>query len=382
MNDINDINEQLKQLGYSKSQINKIKSRANTLGDKHSILLRKDYIKIFNSLLNVLGRVGINKDDLIKITSFFPALLLLHEEIFNKEKLNNIIDYFLQRNISINNLKKMILKNPRFLISNIEKIKDKISFLNEFFYDKEIDKIIVSDSFVLSLKRDVLKEKRDYLVSLFGEETIKQLILKNTDFLSLKTENIQEKYEFFLNFGYSKELLIKMFVTYPNLISLTSDNIKGKFNVFLENGFSKDDFIELSSTSSNVLSISKENLEKKFFIFKELGYSLEEIRKLVIGYPSILAMSIENSFVPKLSFISKYDGIKREILNNPRKLMQSLSVTYARFNYLNSISFDFNTSGYSVLFTSHSRFEKSFNINKENLLEMYPLSIEFSPFNK
>ena len=70
-------------------------------------------------------------------------------------------------------------------------------------------------------------------------------------------------------------------------------------------------------------------------------------------------------------------------MKNPKHLMQSVDLTYARFKYLTLVksrSLDKTTIDY--LFTGAKAFEKIFGISKEELLARYSYDLDVRSKNK
>ena len=56
---------------------------------------------------------------------------------------------------------------------------------------------------------------------------------------------------------------------------------------------------------------------------------------------------------------------------NPKLLMQSVDLSYARYMFYKEIGLDVDMSNYRKLFTSNKKFEKTYGVTKQELLEKY-----------
>ena len=103
--------------------------------------------------------------------------------------------------------------------------------------------------------------------------------------------------------------------------------------------------------------------------------------KITVEFPSIYSASL-NSIKEKLLYFKEI-GLDKKIIDNPKYLMQSVDLTYARYRYLTEdkgIEIDIKNADY--LFRNAKSFEKQFGISKINLLERYSYDLEVRGKNK
>ena len=86
--------------------------------------------------------------------------------------------------------------------------------------------------------------------------------------------------------------------------------------------------------------------------------------------PTIYGYSIEN-MKRKIEF---YDSINMHLLavREPKQLMQSVALSYARYQFYLSIGIIVDRNTYKKLFIENKSFENAYGITKEELLVRYP----------
>ena len=104
-------------------------------------------------------------------------------------------------------------------------------------------------------------------------------------------------------------------------------------------------------------------------IIISLGYSKEEVLRMTIILPALYGLTDEN-IKQKIAF---YDSIDLHTLaiENPLALMQSTSLSYARYKFYLSKGIEINNQNKSLLFMGNKKFEKKYEITKEELLKKY-----------
>lgn len=85
--------------------------------------------------------------------------------------------------------------------------------------------------------------------------------------------------------------------------------------------------------------------------------------------PAILGLKIQNISV-KIAYLREI-GLDFIVLEDTMMLMQSVQLTYARYEFLKEKGIKINKQNYSYLFRNAKDFKKQFDISKEQLLEKY-----------
>ena len=272
-------------------------------------------------------------------------------------------DYILIRNsYSLKKLREETL---------IRQVKRNYNWLLEFGYSKEeVIKITKTLPTIYGLSIENMIQKIEEVV---GLGYIKQEIIKMTksfpQLYSITIESIKQKIEDLIEIGYSKEEVIKMTRNFPQLYSITIEFIKQKIEDLMELGYSKEEVIKITKDFSSIYSFSIDSMKQKIEDLMELGYSKEEVIKMTKSLPTIFGLSIEN-MKQKISF---YDSINMHELAvvDSKMLMQSVNLSYARYNFYLKIGIPISMDNYKKLFISNKIFENQFKITKTELLKMY-----------
>ena len=137
-------------------------------------------------------------------------------------------------------------------------------------------------------------------------------------------------------------------------------------------GYTKEESKEILNTYS-LNTYKPETLKKKIeeinMYMEKLGYSKEEVIKMTKSLPTIYSLSIDN-IKQKIDFYDSI-GLHELAINDTKQLMQSVSLSYARYMFYKEKSIEITDRSYKKLFIDQKRFEKAYGITKEELLEKY-----------
>ena len=125
----------------------------------------------------------------------------------------------------------------------------------------------------------------------------------------------------------------------------------------------------MTKTLPSIYGLSIESMKQKIDDMIALGYTKEEVIKMTKKLPTIYGLSIE-SMKQKIDF---YDSIGMHELAviNPKQLMQSVNLSYARYLFYKYKGIDIDMNNYRKLFIGQKQFEKAYGITKKELLEKY-----------
>ena len=137
-------------------------------------------------------------------------------------------------------------------------------------------------------------------------------------------------------------------------------------------GYTKEESKEILNTYP--LNICKpETLKRKIeeinMYMEKLGYSRAEVIKMTKSQPAIYGLSIDN-IKQKIDFYDSI-GLHELAINDTKQLMQSVSLSYARYMFYKEKSIEITDRSYKKLFIGKKQFEKAYGITKEELLEKY-----------
>ena len=119
-----------------------------------------------------------------------------------------------------------------------------------------------------------------------------------------------------------------------------------------------------------ILTYKQESVLNTFKLLKSMDYPDRMVQYITIKYPAIYGSSLENIYY-KLQYYNSI-GIHFAPIITPKNLIQSVDLTYARFEYFKTISYDpVHGGNFRHLFWSNSQFTKRFGKTNEELLEKY-----------
>ena len=182
-------------------------------------------------------------------------------------------------------------------------------------------------------------------------------------------DSIKEKILGLEKLGFSREDIIKMLKFLPPIFGYSMDNINKKLTDLEELGYSREDIIDMIKAFPTIMGYSIDNIKKKFDDLEKIGFSEDEIISMTKSLPALLGLSIEN-IKEKIEF---YDSIGMHDLasHKPRYLMQSVSLSYARYQFYLSRGITIRMDNYKRLFISNKDFLKQYLVTKTDLLNMY-----------
>jgi len=245
-----------------------------------------------------------------------------------------------------------------------------IFFLNQGYSRNDIISIINTFPAIITSKTDTLKQKYEYFIKMgYLQNDIIKMTKSNPQIYSLSIQNIQKKYEELIELGYTHNNIIKITKSFSIIYCLNIESIKKKINEIEKLGFNYNDVIKMTNIFPCIYSYSIKNMEQKISDIMSLGYSKDEVIKIIKSLPSILGLNIKN-IKEKLNFYNSIT-LSKFIINNPKYLMQSVELSYARYMFLTSSGLIIDETNYYRIFLSQKRFKASYNIDTDKLISMY-----------
>ena len=198
-------------------------------------------------------------------------------------------------------------------------------------------------------------------------------ILNTYPLNACKPETLKKKIEeinmYMEKLGYSKEEVIKMTKSLPAIYGYSIDNIKQKIEDMEKLGYSRAEVIKMTKSLPAIYGLSIDNIKQKIEDMEKLGYSKEEVIKMTKSLPTIYGLSIDN-IKQKIDFYDSI-GLHELAINDTKKLMQSVSLSYARYMFYKEKNIEITDKSYNKLFINQKQFQKAYGITKEELLEKY-----------
>lgn len=253
---------------------------------------------------------------------------------------------------------------------------DKLKEINKYFFSlsfssKDIIKMIAYYPVIYVLTLDNISKKVIDLCTLgYSINDVKKIIKNNPSVLGYSIENIKEKLSYLFSLGYTKKQIIKITYLLPPIIGYSIENIESKINNYNKLGIPKEDIIKMSLMFSGFYSISEDNVNNKIKDLINLGFTYEQVIKMIKLFPPILGLSIE-TIKEKIDFYRELN-ILDFIIENPKCLMQSVNLSYARYMfYLMEKNDVINSNTSRRLFVGDKQFSKQFKVTKKELLKRY-----------
>ena len=203
----------------------------------------------------------------------------------------------------------------------------------------------------------------------YTKEEVIKMVKSLPSVYSYSIESIKQKIEDMIALGYTKEEVIKMTKSSPSIYGLSIESIKQKIEDIIALGYTKEEVIKSTKSLPSIYGYSIENMKQKIEDMIALGYTKEEVIKMTKNLPALYGYSIEN-IKQKIEF---YDSVSMHELAviNPKLLMQSVNLSYARYSFYIDRGIDIDMKNYRKLFISQKQFEKAYGISKKELLEKY-----------
>ena len=176
---------------------------------------------------------------------------------------------------------------------------------------------------------------------------------------------MEELKELFLELGYNENEYVEIVNTY-SIITMKPETlmrkVKENYEFLISLGYSKEEVIKMTKSFPQIYGFSIENIKQKIEDMEKLGYSREKVIKMTKSLPQIYGYSIEN-IKQKIEF---YDSIGLHCLAviDPKKLMQSTKLSYARYMFFKEKGIVIDETSYRKLFVGQKQFEKQYGLQR------------------
>lgn len=160
-------------------------------------------------------------------------------------------------------------------------------------------------------------------------------------------KNILNVYNYLKKY-YTKNEIIKMTKTLPSLYNFSTESIKQKIEDMMSLGYTRKEVIEMTKKQPSLYSVGIETIKQKINDMMHLGYTRKEVIRMTKQLPALFGYSIDN-IKRKINFY-KSINLENIVLEDTKLLMQSVTLSYARYRYLKSREIIVNINSYSRLF--------------------------------
>lgn len=280
---------------------------------------------------------------------------------FSKKIINKILTHHAFINYSYESLYNRIDENISWLLQNGYSEEEIIKMINKSY----------RHLLTLSLEH-MEKQKQLFLEIGYTNAEYLKILKMFPSILSIGTDNILEKINYFLDLGLTKEEFIKKSIISPTVFAYSMPRIKAKEQLFLSLGYTKKEYRQIIKTIFALIGYDEESLITKYNLLLSFGYSREEVIKMTTEFPALYSQSNE-SIYKKIELLKNL-GLDKAVLRNPKNLMMSVNLIYARVEFLQESGILINEEYYSIIFSKNKIFRQRFGFTKEELLARYPYS--------
>lgn len=258
-------------------------------------------------------------------------------------------------------------------------------YLMSFGFDKQTASNLVKRYPLCNLKEDTLKNNIessfDFFIKLgLNKEEIIKMAASAPSMFSYSADTMDKKIEGVMELGYTMKEVIRMTIKASIIYFYSVDNIKNKIADLENLGYTKDQIIDMTVKSPQIFSYNIDNIKNKINDIKNIGYTNDEVISMTTNSPSIFGLSIEN-LKPKLEYYD-FIGLHDLALKDPKHLIQSVNLSYARFEFFRENNIDITMENYRKLFVSEKQFETQYKINNKDLMKQYDYNTEFIKYDK
>lgn len=315
-------------------------------------------------------KLGFKKTDIDKIISSYPVNHLTNETLI--VKINELYEFLLLQKYKKYEIIKIITQCPSVLGYDIETVNEKFDNLFKIFGsdEKNVKRIVKNFPKIISYDKNKIISRIDHMKSYdFTDEQIKKITIYAPSVLGDDENLSDEKIDNLLKFGFGIKDIVKLITKLPNVLTYATDTVNEKLNFFYNLGYTKEEVCKMIVTHPQLLSYKIDANKRKFEELQNEGFTYAEVLMLFKNMPGLFSGDFSRH-LGKIRFLREIE-LENVIFETPKNLIQSVELTYARYNFLKDIEEDISALDFSKLFYDNERFAKKFNKTREQLLEMY-----------
>ncbi len=354
--------------------------------------------------IECLKNYGFYDEEIQKIISNYSLRRYTDETLVNN--INDTISFFLKLKISMPKIHKMLVLKPELFSRDEDNRKDKYQNLLDLGYKEEqLKRAMKFLMFALLYSINNVNDKvRDIESIGFTRDEVLKMLLSNPQLLGKKINEIKDTCNYLITLGFTLEQVLIIGKNSPSVYNYSDETLKLRFDIFKIFIGDKESAIKAITGATSILTQAPDTTNNKIKAIMALGYTEDEVRIMIIATPVLLEMDsltlqarhkgIQNpnfskeeihritvlyptalanrtaTVNEKMNFIVSI-GLKKAIIDNPRNLIQSIDLTYARYLFLKDNGVFLNSENYTDLFRAEARFKKKYNITKAEILEKY-----------
>lgn len=266
-------------------------------------------------------------------------------------------------------IKRMALNFPPMYSYSISHLEEQKEFFLDFgFIDYfRICKIYPN---ILGKSEESLEEKIDtFLLYGFSKKEVIFIFTTAPSILGKSKSRLEEYFYQIQLLGFTRREIINLISKYPQLLTVSIDSIENRFSHLESLGFSTGAIVDMVKRFPPIVCLDPETLEKKIKLIEEF-YGRENTLKLFLGLPNLFGLS-EKNLLQKMKYIHLIQ-VQNYLLEHPKSLMQSNALTYARYEFLKEQGKNIHEGNARCIYEGSKRFQDTYHITSEELLEQYP----------
>lgn len=284
-----------------------------------------------------------------------------------------IIEYLKSKDYTISQINKLLYHDMTIYASQAETLEDKRTFyLKKGFNDKEINKMSIKSSVIYGYSSKLIEERYEFLKNYFDDKQMHKILTVFPNILSFKSEKILKRREYLKSLGYCDAQINRITLRTPSIYARNEKSLDDKRKYLHSIGFNDEEINKITVAFPSIYAYALDNLEEKYEYLSSI-YNNQEVHQIILNFPEILSLSKEN-LEKKIQCFENLN-MHNIIVNQSKRLMQSVELTYARSEFLKEKFVLIKDNNYRALFLDNSRFVKKFGITKGELLEKYPYNI-------
>ena len=145
--------------------------------------------------------------------------------------------------------------------------------------------------------------------------------------------------------------------------------MKLKINELISLGFTEMEVRKMTIILPTLFGYSIDKIQTKINDMVNLGYKRDDVLCMIKTLPALIGSSID-SIKLKLDFYDSI-GIKDLLITCPKKMIQSVELSYARYMYFKFSGKEIDESNSSLLFLDQKQFVRRFGLNSKELTDKY-----------
>lgn len=182
-------------------------------------------------------------------------------------------------------------------------------------------------------------------------------------------ENLRNKVFDMEELGYSRNQIIRMASNFASIFTYSINTMKTRLVEIESLGYRRGQVIRMTLDLPSLYGRTISNMATKIDDIVALGYTREEVLRMTSILPSLFSYSIEN--IKEKLELARSIGVESAISENPKNLMQSADLTYARSRFLIEERYFSEAELAWVIFRNAHQFQSKFKVTKKDLLDRY-----------